>query len=370
MERRVGQHHAELAAARRHRRRERRRRVGARGHEHDRRFGRGEQARFIRPEHGVLLHALEVGAHDRERLLVAVFALAQPPHGRIVRGVHEQLEAAEALDRHDLAGADGVGRSHHGSIAMRHDNAGRVPQGHLRTTHRAGVRLGVEAAVERVVVLALTGVAHHEVAHRRVRAVVRQLVDDAVARPAVGAVDERVAVAAVVRVEQFAAARLAEGDVGHHDGARMVRDLALVDGEFGQPGRVEPRAFDALNGGPRRTFPLEGDAEVVELRPLAFHLDDDAVRGVVHPAAQLPFVGEAVDEGAEAHPLHRAAHDQPQPLSHAASRPGRPATRPIRRCLRRCGTRSRRSAGPDWRAARAGGSSRRPHPRTAPDPPC
>ena len=41
-------------------------------------------------------------------------------------------------------------------------------------------------------------------------------------------------------VEQFAAARLAEGDIGHHDRARMFRDLALVDGELGQPGRVEP----------------------------------------------------------------------------------------------------------------------------------
>src|SRR5438046_2949869 len=72
-----------------------------------------------------------------------------------------------------------------------------------RSARRAGIRLGVEAAVERALVLRAAGAAHLETVHGRERAVVWDAAHDREARPAVGAVDERVAVAPVVGVEEL-----------------------------------------------------------------------------------------------------------------------------------------------------------------------
>jgi len=104
--------------------------------------------------------------------------------------------------------------------------------------------VGVEGPVGGVLVLAPAVVAQLERSHRRVPSVVGRRAHDREARAALGAVDERVAVAAVVRVEQLAAARLAERDVGHHDGRRVLGDLAVVDGELTKAGRNGPRTLE------------------------------------------------------------------------------------------------------------------------------
>ena len=80
--------------------------------------------------------------------------------------------------------------------------AGQQPQ--RRPALGAGVGLGVEAPVGRVLVLGRAARAQLEAGHRRQRPVVGDAAHDREARAAVGAVDERVAVAAVGGVEQLA----------------------------------------------------------------------------------------------------------------------------------------------------------------------
>ena len=60
-----------------------------------------------------------------------------------------------------------------GGVAIRRRRARRVTPRDVRAAHRAGVGLGVEPAVGRIVVLGLARRAHHEPGHRRARAVVR-----------------------------------------------------------------------------------------------------------------------------------------------------------------------------------------------------
>ena len=78
----------------------------------------------------------------------------------------------------------------------------------------AGDRLGMEAPVERVLVLALTVGAERKSGHGRVGAVIRDAGDDTVARTAVRAGYEWIAEAPVVRVKQLPQAVGAEGGIG------------------------------------------------------------------------------------------------------------------------------------------------------------
>ncbi len=88
-----------------------------------------------------------------------------------------------------------------------------VHQLKLRAADRAGVGLGVEAAVQRVFVFPLAVGAHLEDAHGGQRPVVGDVLDDGEARAAVGAVGEGIAVAAVALGENFLQAGAAGGDI-------------------------------------------------------------------------------------------------------------------------------------------------------------
>ena len=106
-----------------------------------------------------------------------------------------------------------------------------VVAAHARPARRARVRLGVEAAVARVVVLGLAGGAHDEAGHRRPRAVVRDAGDDREARAAVRAVDERVAIPPIGRVEELREAGVAGRDVRGDRRVRAPGARALPDHE-------------------------------------------------------------------------------------------------------------------------------------------
>ncbi len=184
--------------------------------------------------------AVEVAHHDGERLVGAALAAAEFEHRGLVGGVAGEVEAAQALDGDDapcgdefaaalddgvafLAGAPdggdwpGVGRGAGLRIAL-------APRD-VRAALKAGIRLGVEAPVERIGVFGGAGGAHGEAVHGGHGAVIGQVADDGEARSAVGAVDEGVVVAPVCGVEELADAVRAGGDVGRDQ--RCVRCLIL-----------------------------------------------------------------------------------------------------------------------------------------------
>ena len=114
--------------------------------------------------------------------------------------------------------------------------AAAVEQLDARPADGAGVRLRVEAPVAGIVVLGLARRAHREAGHRRRRPVVGHAADDREARPAVRAVDERVAEAAIGRVAQLGEAVVA--------GRRVRRDQRV--------GVAAARALDDTNRARRR----------------------------------------------------------------------------------------------------------------------
>ena len=125
------------------------------------------------------------------------------------------------------------------------------PQHVRRPARRARDGLRVKAPVGRIVVLRRALRAHRPRRHRRRGPVVRQRQHDAVARAAVRAVDVRIPVAPVRRIEQLAQARIAHGHVGRDPRREPVgRRIARADLEV-----AEAFALRRSSCGPMRPSP-------------------------------------------------------------------------------------------------------------------
>ena len=267
---------------------------------------------------GLFLAHLAVGPrrfnrrhHAGEGLARATLATAQFGQSKRVGGVAGQMEAAESLDGHDRTRAQLVdaGRDNRVALVARGAPAhlpgcmqvacggggaggffgkarlagphrGHVPA-QVRTAFKAGVGLGVEAAVGRVDVFGRAGAAHGKVGHACCGPVVGQAADNREARAAVGAVDEGVAVAAVGRVEELADAIVAGGQVGRYEGRLFgCGVVGIADLEIGEAFQGHFGHRDLLHaGGGGRLFG-NSHHEFVDVLFLAFGMDMHAVDAV------------------------------------------------------------------------------------------
>ena len=140
--------------------------------------------------------------------------------------------------------------------------------------------------------------------------------NDREAGPALRAVDERVAVAAVGRVEELTQAVVAGGDVGW-DQRRMARGDALDDPELGLADRRDRLGRQRAHRGDRGCARDELAGERVQLG--ALDLDQDSVAVVQHVPAEAVLTGKPVHERPKAHTLDDAAGAQPASLAGVGS---------------------------------------------------
>ncbi|MCK7527005.1 MAG: hypothetical protein MZV64_60070 [Ignavibacteriales bacterium] len=138
-------------------------------------------------------------------------------------------------------------------------------------------------------------------------AVVGDVLDDGEARSAVGAVDEGIAVAPVVGVEEFAQAVVADGDVGRDGLEGAVHGFRVDDVEGGESvcgaeGRRSVRRCGREAGLRRAARYDEGVQHIL----VAIHFDVHTRGGVAHPAVEFEARGKVVHERAEADPLDDA----------------------------------------------------------------
>src|SRR3972149_1199569 len=82
------------------------------------------------------------------------------------------------------------------------------------------------------------------------------------------------------------------------------------------PSRLASMTKEEEPTGGGRRLGLELAQEAFDALPLALHLDDHALGGVKHPATEAVLAGKAIDEGAEPHSLHNAAHHHLRPHRH------------------------------------------------------
>ena len=218
------------------------RRIRAAAQEDDRPGRRLQQRPLLRGDRG---KRIRLGGEHGERLLLAVLARPQAGDGGLVAGSTGEVVAADPLDGDD-GPAEQQPHGFHQCIVT-----ARAAARQLRAAGGAADRLCVEPAVGRVVVLATAVGTELEPGHRRVRPVVGHGADDREPRPTLRAVDERVAIATISRVEQLAQAFGAGGDVGR-DHRAPGNTRAGADREAAPAGRREPLDGDSLDPGERR----------------------------------------------------------------------------------------------------------------------
>lgn len=92
-----------------------------------------------------------------------------------------------------------------------------IHQPNLGSTFKTSVRLSMKPSIGWIVILALTRWTHLEMLHRSKRSVVRNILDDGVARSTVCAIDEGIEIASVARVEQLTQTFITNGDIGRNE---------------------------------------------------------------------------------------------------------------------------------------------------------
>ncbi len=254
----------------------------------------------------------------REGLFVALLAAAQRPRDLAVVAAAGQVHAAQPLDRNDLSLLER--RAGQLDPVALDTLSGGVQVVHLWAADRTAVRLGVIAAVFDVVILPVAVRAHREGAHRGLGPVVGHVLDDREARAAVRAVDEGVAVTAVLRVPQLPQAVLADADV--RGDQRVALRLGFAREDLKIPEALEfgrEIVFHPLDDGELRgLFGQVGD-KTLELCSLALKLQLDAGGGVLDRAAQRVVQHKLMNKGAEAHALDDAVYVYQDPFQDRAS---------------------------------------------------
>ena len=153
----------------------------------------------------------------------------------------------------------------------------------MRPANPASVRLCVEAAIQRVVILRLAQRAHGELRHRGLRPVIRNAPRDREARSAVGAVEKGIAIAPVRGIKQLSQAIQARRRIRRNAGT----DLALSPGwrQSGTPSRPRhpSRAPQPNRSAPAAESPR---ASVRETSPLP--LAGPSI-SMVTPSVSLPM---------------------------------------------------------------------------------
>ena len=239
-----------------------------------------------------------------------MLAVAQTVHGELRRGVADQMKAADAFERDDHFRVDGPDRERN-----RIADVNRLPvvrkRRQPRAARRTGIRLRVEAAIGRRAILSLALRAQRETGHRRVRAVVRHVADDRVARAAVRAVSEGVAVTAIVGIERLRETLRTGREIGRNGHAPFGRVGARRDREFGDVLRWQRRNRQRLDARGRRCVVPETAHELFELLVLAEDVDGHAARGIRDLAAHTARGGDAIDPRPEADTLYCAADLDP-----------------------------------------------------------
>jgi hypothetical protein len=171
----------------------------------------------------------------------------------VIGCIHGKVKSAQALYGKDVA----LGKERDGlldGVGAVNPVSGLVMKEYGRTALPAGIGLGMEPAVFRIVILPLTGRTHAKGVHGRDRPVIGDVFNDGIPRSAIRTVDKRVLEPSVFRIFQLLQTVHAYTDIRRYEGGAFMRCKAHLDLEtlFIFEGNFRP--FDRGDMGKGRTF--------------------------------------------------------------------------------------------------------------------
>jgi hypothetical protein len=255
-----------------------------------------------------------VSRHQRERLVTAPLACPQTSNRLVVLGIAGQVESSKPFDGDYLPLAQEAAHFPHRfkirltliSLDVRNRGKGSagINQQNPGAANRTGIRLCVESAVAGIVVFRLAVGAHLELAHRSFRAVIGDVLNDAVARSAIGAVSKRIAEAPIAGVREFPPAIVAGRNIGRNEDRFEVSFDAFADRKLCFTQLLNVPSGNTRNFSQRRRFTDEVLKKIGKWDVRAFRFNQNAVRRVEHEPGQVKSARQVVDERAKTHSLH------------------------------------------------------------------
>ena len=157
-------------------------------------------------------------------------------------------------------------------------------EAHMRTTDRAGVRLGMKAPVEGVIVFCLACRAHRKDAHSRLVPIIRHILDNRKAGTTIGAVGERIAVAPVSGIEELTQTVVTGGGIGRDKCMPFGASLAMGNDEGALMERQYHFGDNGIDTCQGRGLLVKCALEVIERPVGTFDLDGHTAAIIQHKA--------------------------------------------------------------------------------------
>ena len=261
-----------------------------------------------------------VPGHQGQGLFGAVLAAPQPGHRLGAVGPAGQVDAAGALHRDDPPRRQGLLGQGDG-VALLLGPCG-VQVERPGPADRAAVGLGVVPAAADVFVFGVAGGAHPEPGHGGGGAVIGQATDDGKPGPAVGAVDEGVAVPPALWVLHLFQAGFAGGQVGGNQCGGLAPG-AGPDHKPPLPGGGFFFYMDGLHHRQGRRGGAQRLPKGIQGGGGAFQLQFQPGGGVPGPARKAEPGRQPVDVRPEPHPLDDAFDEKMAPDHASAARASR-----------------------------------------------
>jgi hypothetical protein len=283
--------------------------------QHDGCERRLQQRRFRHGDITAAPQLRQIGKHHRQGLGRPRLARPQSRYGRPIPGIHQQMDTADALDRHDATRAQRDDRLRQRRIAQRTRPTRGIMPGKPWSADRAGQGLGMKPPIGGIGIFRPAIPTQCKTGHGGVDPVERQVLQDGPAWPAVAAGGEGITIAACSGIEQLRPAGRAGGEIGSDRSHRSIAGLARCDDEgtlLFQGPLLAAQAFDSGGWWNAGQFPVKAHHG----RLGALDLHDHPAGCVGHPAGQAKVCGQPMDERPQSHPLHPPMTGQTHPSLH------------------------------------------------------
>src|SRR5579883_892062 len=184
-----------------------------------------------------------------------------------------------------------------------------IDQFHLGAADGAGVRLRVEAPVQRVFVFLPAGRTHGEDTHGRLFSIIWYILHNGETRAAVGAVDEWIAETAIIGVEELAQAIIAGRGIRRDERIAFRTSMAVRYPEVRFISRRHLMRDKRIDAGQGWWFLAQRPLEGIKRFCWPLDLDGHTVAIVQDKAGQSAALGLSIHERSETHALHDAMNE-------------------------------------------------------------